>query len=162
MTRFIGLAVLINLLLLPMACTTPFLTPADEEDVWTLEGAGLFRFRNNDFEVELRLEANRTWRWRITNHTLVAMTVNPKTTHLYREGDATAYTLYGQPVNAKLSLPDITIKPGRFYSVTYPIQFSSPLYPLPLNEGKLWLDLEVSWGGRWEPYRLVFPGQAED
>ncbi|MDJ0840053.1 MAG: hypothetical protein QNK37_26310 [Acidobacteriota bacterium] len=149
--------VLITSTLLLCGCLSPFYTPPDKARYWEREEEGVYRYRDNDLELELRLEANRTWRWRITNLSLLPMTLEPGAILLRLEGDPAAYTLYGQPVDPALTQPSIVVQPGRFFSVAYPIQFSSPLHPLPLKNGRLRLEMKVSWGGRAYPYRLVFP-----
>ena len=123
---------------------------------WVRTAPGEFRYGDQRLEIELTVTDQRQLRWRLKNLAFTPVDIDFRELALMREGDTTAYTLWGEPKQRQPELPKIRIQPANFMVLTYPVRARGPFTPF-RTEPEVRLSFIARWGERAVRYELVFP-----
>jgi len=128
----------------PLKPTTSELTPV---------ATNAWRWQNDDLSIVATRDTQQL-AWRFENRTLLPVVLAQNETRLIGPDEA-SYTLWGQDWAERRDMPSLTIRPGGFTRLVYPVQFQSPARNLALEPG--WrLLVVVVWRGKREVHDLSF------
>lgn len=128
---------------------------------WEQVGPQTFRYADQDWTLLFEIGTDRTFSWRVNNHTRVQLQVDQASVTLHRDGDATAYSMWGEPLDDAAPAETLVVPPGRFVSLSFPVRYASEWYPFRLTPDQAaWVEIEATWGRQPFFYRLYFPHAA--
>lgn len=148
-----GFALVTLMLLSLTACLTGI--PKVRTESWDRVDLNQWQFETQDLLLSFAV-VDRQFLWRFKNNTLLPLQLDHE--FLFLEHNGQLFHLWGSPRDQPTDMPPIYIKPGGFVELSYPIRYSSPLFPFP-KAGEVSLHLTTQWPRRNTAYILVFPNR---
>ena len=146
-----------------LACM-PYLHPT-QRDLAQFESIGPnhFRFADASLGITLQVKPDLHFAWRFDNRAFTALEIFHHEAYFRVLGQNESYTLWGKVHDPAQRIPPISVKPGGFVTLEYPMLYSSALYPFRFESDEVCeLFITAHWGFQKQHYRFRFPTQTKN